>query len=59
MANLGKCKVIVGFIPETKHRAVSVIRGKNQGANHEAFLAVRQILEGQSHASLIVGKLDH
>ena len=56
--NLGQCKIVVGFIPEAKHRAVRVVRGKHQGAYHETFFAVGQILKWKTHASLLAGKLD-
>src|SRR5256885_16364682 len=57
-SNLVKCQIVVGFIPETKYRAISIVGGKHQGAYHETFFAVGQILERKVHASLIVGKLD-
>src|SRR5882724_1644782 len=45
MPNLVQSKIVVGFIPETKHWAIGTVRGKHQRANHEAFLAIGQIFE--------------
>ena len=57
VANLRNVQVIVRLIPETKHRAVCFVRGKHYSAYHEAFFAVGQILEIDSQARLVLGKV--
>src|SRR5258708_3746252 len=56
--NLGQRKIIIGFIPETKQRSVSFVRGKHHGADHETFLPIGQILKGEAYTPLLAGKLD-
>src|SRR5208282_4604403 len=58
VANLGDCEKIVRFIPEASHRLVGALRGKYQGAYHEALLAIRQIFERKLQVFLVLGKLD-
>ena len=58
MTYLGQCQKIVGLIPETKHWAICLIGGEYQSAYHVAFLAIGKILERESHAALLVRKLD-
>ena len=58
MSNLGQRQIVIGLIPETKQRAICIVRRQHHRAYHETFFTVRQILEGKVHASLVIGKLD-
>src|SRR5439155_24211444 len=58
VSNLGQRKIIVRFIPETKHRAIGFVRGKHQSTYHETFFTVSQILKRNAYAALAIGELD-